>query len=66
MEPHTVDRVHQDGLRTLTREDIDRRLRFVASVVTRVGDDLSGDRTRPRWISAAELVRRVRPFLSCN
>lgn len=55
--------------RPLTREDIDRRLRSIARAVTRV-DDLeatsAADLRRPRVITAAELVRRVRPFLSLN
>jgi hypothetical protein len=58
-----------EGLRALTRADIDRRMRWIGNVVTRTeGLEPTGavDALQPRWITAAELVRRVRPFLSCN
>lgn len=66
----TVGCRQAEGLRMLTREEIDRRLRRVGSVVTRTEglSAIAGDEATlaPRWITAAELVRRVRPFLSCN
>lgn len=50
-------------LQILTRDSAVRRLREIARQVA--GSDAERDR-RPRWIDAAELVRRVRPFVSAN
>ena len=56
-------------LRPLTRDEIDRRIDGVIKTVAIVSE---GEETeaatdlRPRWISAAELVRRMRPFVVLN
>jgi len=44
--------------------EIERRVEELAG---RLAEDLGApDRREPQWISPAELVRRVRPFLSDN
>jgi hypothetical protein len=51
----------------LTKDEIDRRIDSLAQ--TLAPDDEPGSaRTdlRPRWISAAELIRRVRPYIAMN
>jgi hypothetical protein len=57
-------------LQVLSREDIDRRIEQLASQVAcdLVGssETSEGHRGMPRWISAKELVARVRPFLVYN
>lgn len=57
-------------LQVLSREDIDRR---IEQLTGQVAADLAGtpqtsqrSGTAPRWISAKELVARVRPFLVYN
>ena len=59
-------------LRALTREELDERIHRLAGWIAEgtEGPASSGngseERLDPRWISAAELVRRVRPFLVYN
>lgn len=69
MSLQNIDLLRNESLQPLTRADLDRRMRWIGNVVTRI-DGLEavaeGDRLQPRWITAAELVRRVRPFLSRN
>lgn len=55
----------------LSKQEIDRRIgRLLAEMASPEGasSDASahGERLAPRWITPAELVRRVRPFLSQN
>lgn len=69
MSLQKVDLLRDETLQPLTKSDIDRRMRWIGNVVTRVDglESASGaDPMQPRWITAAEFVRRVRPFLSCN
>jgi hypothetical protein len=56
------------GLQELTKEEIDRRIGDVASCLMGVtpGVEADQDALRPRWITAAELVERMRPFLVMN
>ena len=69
MSLQKVDLLRDESLQPRTKADIDRRMRWIGNIVTRV-DGLEpatgADALQPRWITAAELVRRVRPFLSCN
>jgi hypothetical protein len=59
----------RQAFRPLTKDEIDRR---IDTLVQRIAEPPGGERTdaspdcRPRWISAAELVRRMRPFLGRN
>ena len=69
MSLQKVDLLRDESLQPLTKADIDRRMRWIGNIVTRVDglEPTTGvDALQPRWITAAELVRRVRPFLSCN
>jgi hypothetical protein len=54
--------------RPLTQEEIDRRIDTLAQGVATslVGGPPEPGRWEPRWISAAELVRRMRPFIVLN
>ena len=56
------------GMLPLSQSEIDRRIGDLSSnVLSAVGDDPVGSEpSRPRWISPAELVERVRPFLGHN
>lgn len=61
--------VEHEGIRRLTKHEIDRRIEQLVSVVTELCDNGAredGDLLRPRWIAAGELVRRVRPFIVLN
>jgi hypothetical protein len=54
-------------IRELRQREIEQRIELVASeVLLEAGllDDPCD--LRPRWISAAELVRRMQPYLSLN
>ena len=60
-------------LRVLTCEELDERIQGLAGMIASQADgDItpagpsSRDRLDPRWISSAELVRLVRPFLVYN
>lgn len=70
MALETLDRMERNGLKTLSKEAIDRRIEKVTVQVTstaglaQIGPE--DDAMHPRWISAAELVRRMRPFLVYN
>jgi hypothetical protein len=55
------------AVRPLTKEEIDRRIeRIHAEVLAAPGlfEERGGDETL--WVSTAELVRRMQPFLSDN
>jgi hypothetical protein len=61
--------IERPVLRRLTREEIDRRIaRMWTEVVSAPGllPEGAGQDSRPVWISTAELVRRMQPFLSDN
>ncbi len=62
-------RAGQRTLRPLTKTDLDRSMQQVADELAldpEEGDDEQVPSLRPRWISAAELVRRVSPFTGRN
>lgn len=57
-----------EEIRELKQREIDRRIEMVVTQVLLAGGDALADPCdlRPRWISAAELVRRMQPYLSLN
>jgi hypothetical protein len=64
-----VWRAGQLALKPLTMHEIDRRLEAVVAEVAAPAAPPSavhGEDLHPRWIGAAELARRVRPFLGLN
>jgi hypothetical protein len=59
----------QPAFRPLTKDEIDRRIDTLVQRLAVTPDGERADNTpccRPRWISAAELVRRMRPFIALN
>lgn len=55
--------------RPLTKHEIDRRIECAMSEVAALCDEaarIDGDLCRPRWIDAADLVARLRPFIVLN
>ena len=59
----------QPAFRPLSKDEIDRRIDTLAQQLAVTPDEERADPApscRPRWISAAELVRRVRPFIVMN
>ena len=66
MSTVALDRTRGMALMALSKQEIDRR---IGRVIAEVFDEESGDPMRdnqPRWISAAEIVRRVSPLVSLN
>ena len=61
-------RAGQEEIHLLTMHEIDRRIESVWAEVSAVdtADSQLNDSVRPRWIAAAELVRRMRPFIVLN
>jgi hypothetical protein len=70
MTVRTAEPQTRESLRSLSKDEIDRRiekvLAQVASADGLIDLDPDGDPLRPRWISTAEFVRRMRPFLVYN
>ena len=64
--------VEIESMQRLTKQEIDRRIGHLAAELAAEIDDEEGDEEdeyeplHPRWISAAELVRRLRPFVVYN
>ena len=56
-------RIEVEPFRRLTKDEIDRRIEVVAADLLAPGDH---EDCRPRWITAGELVRRMRPFIVLN
>jgi hypothetical protein len=59
----------QPVFRPLSKDEIDRRIDTLAQRLATSPDEERANAAascRPRWISAAELVRRVRPFIVMN
>jgi len=59
----------QPTFRPLSKDEIDRRIDTLAQQLAVTPDEEREDAAascEPRWISAAELVRRVRPFIVMN
>ncbi len=65
--PRTLSR---EILRPLTKQEIDRKVEAVVAEVTLINPEIDNpegsDTLRPRWISAGELVRRMRRFIVYN
>ena len=62
-------RAGSHSLRPLTKSELDRAMQRVAEELAlppEPGDDEPVPGLRPRWIAAAELCRRVAPFLGRN
>jgi hypothetical protein len=62
------ERLGQEEIRKLTKQEIDRRIQRVIDLV---GDlpkekERAADSHHPRWIAPAELVRRLRQFIVYN
>lgn len=69
MALETLDRMERKGLKNLSKEAIDRRIEQVTAEVTSTAGlepAPEDDAMHPRWISARELVRRMRHFLVYN
>jgi hypothetical protein len=56
-----IERPTEERLRVLTHDELTERIRSVELL-----DDWDGHAEEPRWIEAAELIRRVAPWLSNN
>ena len=63
----------QEGLRPLTKQEIDRRIGDLLAEVAEVAElendpavVAESETPPPRWICPAELVRRLRPFVVYN
>jgi hypothetical protein len=57
------------AFRALTKDEIDRRIDTLVQRLAVTPGEVQTDAApccRPRWISAAELVRRMRPFIVMN
>ena len=57
------------SLRPLTKTDIDRSMQRLADELALAPEEEEAEPVpplRPRWISAAELIRRVAPFTGRN
>ena len=60
------------SLKPLTRDDLDRHIQHVASevachaIVDLAAEAASEETLKPRWIRAADLVRRMRPYIVYN
>ena len=65
-------RAGQLQIRQLTKSEIDRRIELLVAEVSAAAADercvagLGSGAFRPRWISARELVRRMRPYIVSN
>lgn len=66
------NRIRTASLRPLTRDDLDQHIQQVASevacdaVVDLAAEAASDETLKPRWIRAADLVRRMRPYIVYN
>jgi hypothetical protein len=60
--------VIEETIRPLTKHEIDRRIECVVSEVAASCEEQreEGDLFGPRYISAGELIRRMRPFIVLN
>ena len=61
--------VRRKRARSLTKQEIDRRIeRMLSEFVESCDDRMAeiGEVRRPRWIAASELVRRMRPHIVLN
>lgn len=66
------NRIQTAALKPLTRDDIDQHIQHVASevacdaVANLAAEAASEETLKPRWIRAADLVRRMRPYIVYN
>jgi len=66
------NRIGTASLKPLTRDDLDQHIQHVASevacdaAVDLVAEAASEETLKPRWIRAADLVRRMRPYMVYN
>jgi hypothetical protein len=59
--------VAENVVRPLRKVEIDRRIEtLVSDIAAPIAARDGREELRPRWISAEELVRRMRPFLVYN
>lgn len=60
----------EEAVQPLTHEEIDRRIGDVAAHIVaapvRDSQGTAEGQLRPHWISSAELVRRLKPFMVMN
>lgn len=56
----------QTMLRPLSKTEIDQRIDTLVEGLTLGGAEAMATDARPRWISAADLVERMRPFIVLN
>lgn len=70
MKMDVTVRPRRTGLRELRHAEIERRIESALALVIRpeglVEDREERDDLCPRWISTAEFVRRMKPFLVYN
>jgi hypothetical protein len=65
-------RVGQPAIRTLTKQEIDRRIEGLIREIALLRDEHGdgpipdGGDLSPRWLPASELVRRLRRFIVYN
>ena len=66
------NRVRTASLKPLTRDELDQHIQHVASevacdaVVDLAVEAASDETLKPRWIRAADLERRMRPYMVYN
>ena len=71
MDSEQGTRVGTPAIRTLTKQEIDRRIDGLVREIALLRDDPANeggaeDALTPRWLPAAELVRRLRRFIVYN
>lgn len=66
MPAQVTDRGHRAPPRPLSKQEIDRRIQGALSGVFEEDAPAEGRILEPRWITPAEVVRRVLPLLSRN
>ncbi len=66
------NQLEEKALRPLTRQELDQRIQTVAGAIASPASfdhqsEISAEQAwEPRWISAAELVRRMQPYVVYN
>ena len=64
---HRDERTLDPALRPLTRSEIEDRIgELIAAVAAATAPPDSAAADGPRWIRAADLIERVRPFIVLN
>ena len=63
----TKTELHESAIRRLTKVEIDRRIdTLVEELAFESAEPIGGESSMPRWISASDLVERMRPFIVLN